>query len=57
MILQNPMQVGTSTIQNTYGAILSTANRRPTPHQRMRLANMLCNQLLVVLFYLLFSRL
>ncbi len=27
MILQNPMQVGTSTIQNTYGAILSTANK------------------------------
>ena len=27
MILQNPMQVATSTIQNTYGAILSTANK------------------------------
>ncbi|GEM_PF-6001597 len=27
MILQNPMQVATNTIQNTYGAILSTANK------------------------------
>jgi hypothetical protein len=27
MILQNPIQVATSTIQNTYGAILSTANK------------------------------
>jgi hypothetical protein len=27
MILQNPMQVATSTIQNTYGAVLSTSNK------------------------------
>jgi len=27
MILQNPMQVATSTIQNTYGATLNTANK------------------------------